>query len=256
MKFFTTVKVSFSLLATSVRLCFFRPYLFLYLFVPIALPIILIFFADYYRMFDLVLYYRPVMKLVVYVLAGVQVFFTIYLSRRVVYLVDKTVVPRSDRFMLLVNALIWAAMIVAGMFLYSYVTQLLQWYVKNPLITNYKEPLAIILSKCIPACVFLLSLAWNCFFFVPPILAVEPVSLLTALRDSCTFVYRHIMLFIVISLFFFWFDLLPVYVPAIIPRFYVLTKQILPYCIQLVFATLQAVTYAVFYAKYRPLQSK
>lgn len=254
MKLSTALSTSLSMLVTGMRLMLVRPYLFLYMVIPVLTPLVLVLVAEYHRMFDLYLYYRPVMQLVVYILAGMQAVCAVYLSRRVIYLLDKKTEIRSDRFFLFFNACVWMAIVVGGMFALAYIMQRLQFYVRNPIIINYTEPIPIIMSRVMPLAVTILALSWYCMVFVAPALAVERGTWVTALWFSCMFAYKHIVQFILLASIFFVLDMIPFSFIYLIPRYYIMLKQIVPYCVQLSITTLAVTTYAVFYARYRPTE--
>lgn len=252
MKLSTAFSTSVSMLGMSMRLMFVRPYLFVYMVVPVLTPLALVLIAEYHRMFDLYLYYRPVMQLVVYLLAGIQALCAVYLSRRVIYLLDKKTTIRSDRFFLFLNTCIWMAVVVGGMFALAYIMQRLQFYVRNPIIINYTEPLPIIMSRIMPLAVTVLALSWYCSVFFAPALAVDRGTWVTALWYSFVVVYKHALQFIVLATIFFVLDMVPFSFIYLIPHYYIMLKQIVPYCVQLYITTLTVTTYAIFYSRFRP----
>ncbi len=249
----TTVASSFGMIGESVVLCCRRPYLFLYKLIPIATPVILIFLADMDRMFDLVLHHRPVMTAVFYALIALNVFFTVYLARRTLYLIHaKESTPHLVRHTtLLLHTAIWAALIIAGMFAFSQMTQWVYLSIKNPSITKYAESYPTLIQHGVPSLLLLLTLLWNFTTLVPAIIGTEWASLQAAIRRSCITIGKHFFTFLLIWVFFAGLDLLPITIPLAIPRQYPLLKQILPYALQLIIATLNTVTYCVFYHRYK-----
>lgn len=278
-----TFSSSFKMIGASLVLCCRHPYLFLYKLIPIAAPVILMFVADEHRMFDLALHHRPIMSSVFYALIGLNILFTVYLARRALYLmykkqnrlavtnaeptnnaqaIDLHTNPRPwlgispnlcfvRHSQVLVHAITWAAVIIAGMFAFSRMTQWVYLSIKNPMITKYGESYTTLITQGVPSLLLLLTFLWSFTLLVPAIIATEPMSLYAAIRRSCSLIAKHFWVFLVIWFVFSCLDLIPIAVPLAIPRQYPMVKQILPYCVQLVIATLHTVTYCVFYSTYK-----
>lgn len=248
-----TASTSLRMIATSFVLCCKHPYLFLFKLIPVLAPVVLVLLADMHRMFDLVLHHRPIMTAVFYVLVGLNVLFTVYLARRALYLLyKKEGTPHLVRHQqLLVHSLVWIALIILGMLAFSRMTQWVYLSIKNPSITKYSESYTTLITHGVPSVLLLLTLLWNFTTLVPAIIGTEWVSLYSAIKRSCTIIGKHFFAFLIIWIFFACLDLLPIAVPLVVPRQYQLTQQILPYVIQLIIATLNTVTYCVFYRTYK-----
>jgi hypothetical protein len=249
----TTLSTSFGILGSSLVLCCKHPYLLLYKLLPIAAPVLLIFAADMHRMFDLVLHYRPVMTAVFYGLIGLNIFCTVYLARRTLYLLHKKEeTPHMVHHTLLLwHTLVWIALVIGSMLAFSRMTQWIYLSIKNPSITKYAESYTTLITHGIPSLLLLLTFLWSFTTLVPIIIATQWLSLYKAIRHSCAIIGTHFFMFIIIWCFFSCLDLLPIALSPLLPRTYPLIQQIVPYVVQLVITTLNTVTYCLFYHRYK-----
>lgn len=256
----TALYDSSRMLMMSLYLMVTRPYLLFYLVIPVGAPLVLVEVADYHRMFDLVLHYRPVMSSVTYALIGLQLLFTVFLARRAMYLLYKKKPPHPfvSRGLMLVHSIVWIALSVGGIWLFTRMALWAQTTLKNPTITKFAETSATLTSQLIPLLIFVgifLALLWRLTALVIPIIATEKVSLMHALTKSLSIAWRTILPFIFLYLFFALLELIPTLTPLAIARRYKMVKSIAPYALQLILSTWNVITYCVFYTRYKTEQS-